>query len=378
MAGLLLALSGCATYPGWLNSSGVSREQVQEAHASGRIEGIRLIDVNDTLARKLSAGKRLNEFDKVFPSAGTNSYVIGPGDVVEVSVWEFPQAVLFSNSQSPDAKAEGPATSRATTFPEQMVAADGTIVVPFAGRVRVNGRTIREIENAIQVRLAGKANQPQVVLRVVKNNTSTVTVVGEVSNSTLMPLTPKGERLLDALAASGGVKQAVNRVAIQVSRNNVTATMPLDSIIRDPRQNIPLKAGDVVTALFQSQSFSVLGATGKNEEVPFEAQGISLAQALARSGGLNDNRADARGVFIFRFEDAKLLDSPAPEGSDGTVPVVYQVDLRDPASFFVTQDFPVQNKDVIYVANSPSAEFAKFLRLIALPLSPYLSLDRAF
>ncbi|QDJ32889.1 capsular biosynthesis protein [Bordetella hinzii] len=378
MGGFLLALSGCATYPGWINSSGASREQVQEEHASGRIDGIQLIDVNDALARKLAAGKRLNEFDKVFPGAGANSHVIGPGDVVEVSVWEFPQAVLFSNSQSADAKAGGPATSRATTFPEQMVAADGTIVVPFAGRVRVNGRTIQEIENDIQAKLASKANQPQVVLRVVKNNTSTVTVVGEVSNSTLMPLTPKGERLLDALAAGGGVKQAVNRVAIQVSRDNVTATMPLDSVIRDPRQNIPLKAGDVVTALFQPQSFSVLGATGKNEEVPFEAQGISLAQALARSGGLNDNRADARGIFIFRFEDAKLLDAPAPEGGDGTVPVVYQVDLRDPASFFVTQHFPVQNKDVIYVANSPSAEFAKFLRLIALPLSPYLSLDRAF
>jgi polysaccharide export outer membrane protein len=195
----------------------------------------------------------------------------------------------------------------------------------------------------------------------------------------LMSLTPKGERLLDALAASGGVKQPVNRMALQLSREGKTATMALDSIIRDPRQNVLLKPGDVVTALYQPQSFSVLGATGKNEEISFEAQGISLAQALARSGGLNDNRADARGVFIFRFEDAKLIDlqGASAKTADGKVPVVYQVDLRDPASFFVTQNFPVQNHDVIYVSNSPEAEFQKFLRLVVSVAVPSVNINRA-
>jgi polysaccharide export outer membrane protein len=216
-------------------------------------------------------------------------------------------------------------------------------------------------------------------VRVIKNNTSNVTVVGEVNTSTLMPLTPKGEKLLDALAAGGGVKQPINRMAVQLSRENLTATMPLDSVIRDPRQNILLKPGDVVTALHQPQSFSVLGATGKNEEIPFEAQGISLAQALARSGGLSDNRADARGVFVFRFEDAKLVkaEGVVPASHDGTVPVVYQIDLRDPTSFFVTQNFPVQNRDVIYVANSPEAEFNKFLRLVVSVAMPSVTINRA-
>jgi polysaccharide export outer membrane protein len=169
-------------------------------------------------------------------------------------------------------------------------------------------------------------------------------------------------------------------MAVQLSRANVTATMPLDSVIRDPRQNILLKPGDVVTALFQPQSFSALGATGKNEEVLFEAQGISLAQALARSGGLNDSRADARGVFVFRFEDAKLVDAKGPmtKSADGTVPVVYQIDLRDPASLFVTQNFPVQNRDVIYVANSPEAEFNKFLRLVVSIAVPTVTLNNAY
>ena len=369
-------LSGCATGPDWISSSGASRQQVQERRETGRIEGIQLVDVSDTLARTLAESKKLGQFADVFPSKGSNNYLIGPGDIVEVSVWEAPPAMLFGG-QVVDPKS-GPTTTRVVTFPEQMVAPNGAITVPFAGRVPVKGQTTQEIETDIVKRLTGKSNQPQVLVRVIKNNTSNVTVVGDVTSSTLMPLTPKGERLLDALAAGGGVKQPVNRMAIQLSRESITATMPLDAVIRDPKQNVMLKPGDVVTALFQPQSFSVLGATGKNEEIPFEAQGISLAQALARSGGLNDGRADARGVFIFRFEDAKLVDAKGSltKSGDGTVPVVYQIDLRDPASFFVTQNFPVQNRDVIYVSNSPAAEFEKFLRLVVSVAVPSVSINR--
>lgn len=372
---LLLCLSGCATMPGWISSSGASRQQVQEKRGSGRIEGIQLVDVNDALARKLSESKKLGRFDDIFPASGATDYRVGPGDIIEVSVWETPPAMLFG-AGVPDPGAVS-MTSHSVSLPGQMVNYDGMITMPFAGRIAVKGRTTQEIEEDIVKRLRGKANAAQVLVRVLKNNTSNVTVVGEVSKSALIPLTPKGERLLDALAGVGGVTQPVNRMAVQLSRENVTAIMPLDSVIRDPRQNIPLRPGDVVTALFQPQSFSVLGATGKNEEIPFEAQGISLAQALARSGGLNDNRADARGVFIFRFEDEKLLDlvEPVVKTADGMVPVVYQVDLRDPASFFVTQNFPVQNRDVIYVANSPAAEFEKFLRLVVSVAVPALNIN---
>lgn len=374
--GAVLFLSGCATFPDWLSASGPSAQQVAEKNDTGRIEGIQLVDVNDSLARKLADSKKLGQFIDVFPSNGTNNYLIGPGDIIEVSVWEAPPAMLFGGVVL-DPKA-GPTTTRVVTFPEQMVSPDGMITMPFAGRVPVKGRTTQDIETDIVKRLTGKANQPQVLVRVIKNNTSNVTVVGDVNTSTLMALTPKGERLLDALAAGGGVKQPISRMAVQLSRENVTATMPLDLVIRDPKQNILLKPGDVVTALFQSQSFSMLGAVGKNEEIAFEAQGISLAQALARSGGLNDTRADARGVFVFRFEDAQLVDAKgaATKSANGTVPVVYQIDLRDPASLFVTQNFPVQNRDVIYVANSPEAEFNKFLRLVISVAMPAVSMTR--
>lgn len=375
---LTLALAGCATMPGWIPTSGASREQVLDVQeTAGGIEGVELVNVDDALAKKLAASKKLPSFSDVFLGSVPNNYVVEPGDVLEVSVWEAPPAMLFGTiTLDPQM---GPATTNAITFPEQMVGPDGMISMPFAGRIAVRGRRTIDIESAIVKRLQGKANNPQVLVRIAQNNTSNVTVVGEVSQSTQMPLTPKGERLLDALAAGGGVKQSVNRVAIQLSRDDTTATMALDSIIRDPKQNIGLKPGDVVTALFQSQSFSVLGATGKNEEIQFEAQGISLVQALARSGGLVDNRADARGVFVFRFEKPELVKGHQADGSTvtGPVPVVYLVDLRDPKSFFVTQNFPIQNGDVIYVSNAPAAEFQKFLRLVVSVAVPSVTLNNA-
>jgi polysaccharide export outer membrane protein len=155
-------------------------------------------------------------------------------------------------------------------------------------------------------------------------------------------------------------------MTLQITRGDQVQSMALDTIIRDPKQNIVLQPGDVITALFQPLSFTVLGATGKNEEVSFEAQGITLAQALGRAGGLQDDRADARAVFIFRFEDRKALNwaTPPKTTPEGKVPVIYQMNLKDPASFLVAQSFPVDNKDVIYVSNAPAAEFQKFLTML--------------
>ncbi len=367
---MVFFLNGCATYPGWLSSSGPSREQVQEKRDAQGVDGMQLIDVNDAVTRKLLSNRKQSLFSESFGAVNQSGYVIGAGDVIEVSVWEAPPAMLFGSAVVDPGRA--PSTARVTTFPEQMVSRAGTINIPFAGHVSVAGHNPQWIEGEIVQRLKAKANQPQVLVRVIRNATATVTVIGDVTTSARMPLTARGEKLLDALAVSGGVRQPVNKMTLQLTRGNQVQALPLEMIIRDPKQNIVLQPGDVITALYQSLSFTVLGATGKNEEVNFEAQGISLAQALARAGGLNDARADARGVFIFRFEDVTALDWPSPPKTtpDGKVPVIYQVDLKDPSTFFVAQSFPVQNRDVLYVSNAPAAELQKFLNILVSAVYP--------
>jgi polysaccharide export outer membrane protein len=148
-------------------------------------------------------------------------------------------------------------------------------------------------------------------------------------------------------------------------------------VIKDPHQNIRLQPDDVVTALFQPYSFTALGATGRNEELPFEGTGITLAQALGRVAGLQDQRADVRGVFIFRLEDPSALGlAPGTEirtTPDGKVPVIYRVDMKNPATFFIAQGFPIRNKDVLYVTNAPLAEVQKFVNVLSSTIFPLAS-----
>ncbi len=360
---ILMITAGCARFPAWLASTGPTREEVMVT-PTGQPR-IPVIDITDVVARRSLGRRQRVQFSEVWSTEAVPSYRVGAGDVLEVSVWEAPPAVLFGTA-AVDLRT-GVATSRAMTFPEQVVNTEGAITVPFAGTIRSAGKETSEIEAEIARRLSRMANQPQVLVRVTRNVTSNATVVGEVASSLRMPLTAKGERLLDAIAAAGGLRQPVGKTTLQLSREGKVLAMPMDTIIRDPRQNIQLRPGDVLTAFFQPLSFTVLGASGKNEEINFEAQGISLAQALARSGGLQESRADARGVFVFRFEEPSVLEAEPswPVASDGKIPVVYRIDLKDPRTFLNAQNFPVNNKDVIYVANAPSAELQKFLNILS-------------
>jgi len=365
LAAFSIVFSGCAYIP----TSGPSLKEVDTSAATGAIQ---LVDVDASVVQQLVTHRKQKLFSESLLPAVQSGYRVGAGDVIEVSIWEAPPATLFSTS-TVDPRAQS--ATRAVTLTDLLVDGEGTIRIPFAGRVQASGQTLGAIEADIVKRLTGKANQPEVLVRLVKNTSLNATVVGEVANSLRFPLSPSGEKLLDAIAAAGGVRQSVNKITIQLTRGTEVFAMPLDTIIRDPRQNVSLIRGDVITALYQTNSFNALGATGKNEEIPFEAQGISLAQALARSGGLQDSRSDARGVFIFRFEPKAALKwgSEPATTADDRVPVVYRIDLKNPNSFFVMQGFAINDKDLLYVSNAPAAELQKFLNVVFSVAYPLLN-----
>ncbi len=368
-------LAGCAQMPG----SGPDSEAIGTSTNTGPVQ---LVDVDDRVARVLAANRKSERFsDTLAQPAGPDAagavarQIIGPGDTLEVSIWEAPPAALFGSGLA-EMRA-GASAARPAVLPEQVVDEHGQIVVPFAGSIQAAGRTVQEIAAEVVARLRGKANQPEVLVRRSKNTSAMVTLVGEFSSNLRIPLTPGGERVLDALAAAGGVRQPINKVTLRLTRGARSVAMPLDTLIQDPLQNVPLKAGDVLTAQFQPLSFTALGATGRNEEIAFEAKGISLAQALARVGGLQDGRSDAQGVFLFRFERPDALPSwprqPVATTVDGQVPVVYRLDLRNPASFFAIQGFEMRDKDVLFVSNAPAAELQKFLTLVFSVVYPVIS-----
>ncbi|WP_225316739.1 polysaccharide biosynthesis/export family protein [Legionella longbeachae] len=360
-----IMMTGCSVMP----SNGPSYSKI-ERQGQSLYNNIQIVDVNENITQQLYRHNHKPLFSDVLKSNTGNRYKIGAGDLLELYVWEVPPATLFSNTSI----VPGVPTSQVTALPGQVVNERGIISIPFAGQMRVTGLDLQQINKKIEHQLKDKAHKPQVLARLANNASSNVTVVGEVVSSMRMPLTPAKERLLDALAAAHGTKQPIEKTTIQITRGPKVYSLPLDTVIRDPRQNIVLQSGDVITALFQSLSFTVLGATGKHQEVPFEAQGISLAQALGRVGGLDDNRANPKGVFIFRFEPVSALKNwpkkPLVVGPDGKLPVIYRIDLKDPGSLFLAQSFPIKDHDILYVSNAPITEVQKFFNMLVSISSP--------
>ena len=379
LAGLLIiqaSLSGCT----FLASQGASSRQVESATVlEPTNSAIQIVPVTNTIALQVQAAQQSISFKDHIKQAPNTNNLVGPGDSLEVNIWEAYPPVLFRSSPSVNSLGSiAPTVSPMTTLPAQTVSRAGDITIPFIGRVSVSGKTTSQIESILVEKLKGRANQPQVIVRTQGSVASSVTVVGEVSQSRLVSISPKGERILDVIAAAGGVKQPVNKTTIQIARRGQVQTLPMETIIRDPKQNIELQAGDVVTAFYQPLSFTALGAAGKNDEIMFEATGVSLSQAMGRVGGLLDGRADSKGVYIFRFEDPRAISNDAntvATTSDGKVAVIYQFDMNNPATYFAAQNFPMKNKDVMYVSVASSVELMKFLALITTVFAPAVSIN---
>jgi polysaccharide biosynthesis/export protein len=395
-----LVLAGCSTIP----TSGPTVSEVFDQAAAAGPRYFDLIDIDDHVVRTLLSTPA-ESFHTQFSSYGKPPVpTIGIGDTVSVSIWEAPGGGLFSApavGAAPGAAAA--AGGGAVTIPAQVVGPDGAISIPFAGRVPVARHTPLQVQNEIQQRLAQKAIEPQVIVSIVNTVTDTVTVTGEGS-SAQVPLSVGGTRLLDAVVAAGGAagvtpaggaaagaagaggaggvviggsKPPTYETLVRLSRQGVTATTPMEELILHPMENIYAWPKDIVTLLDEPETYSVFGATTNNAEVPFGARRITLAEALAKSGGLVDLRADPQGIFLFRFEPSSVISAlHAPilaTGPNGTSPVVYRLNMRNVQNFFYAQRFPIDNKDVIYVANAPMTELLKVFTLINTITGPVIT-----
>ena len=360
-------LSACSLLPASGPSTGkvVALGQQNEAN----IPDVELVDVNADVAASLyqaQVGQSLAQLGEGYASVGA----IDVGDMLDITIWEAPPAVLFGGALS----STGSGNAQQTKLPEQMVSSSGTISVPFIGDVSVLGKTSVQVQNIIKDRLKKMANQPQVMVRMVQNNAANVSVI-RAGNSVRMPLTAAGERVLDAVAAVGGSTANVQDTNVQLTRGNVVRTIALEDLVAHPRQNILLRRGDVVTMITNPSTFTSMGAVGHTQQIGFSVKGLSLAEAVGRMGGLQDYRADARGVFVFRY--APLSELPPEKqskwaekgyGDRAEIPVVYRLNLADANSMFWMQRFPVKDKDVVYVSNAPMAEVRKFLSFVFSPV----------
>jgi polysaccharide export outer membrane protein len=255
------------------------------------------------------------------------------------------------------------------TLPNQQVDTQGNITVPYAGSIAARGRTAVQVQSAIVAALKNRALEPQAVVALVDQRASSISVLGEVGTPSRFPASASGERLLDAISRAGGPRNPGYDTWVMLEREGRQAAAPFAALLEAPANNIYVRPQDTIYVFTQPQTFVAFGASGQQGQFTFGAWRLSIAEALGRAGGLNDNLADPASVYLYRGERrevAEQLGLDCARFGGPIVPIIYNLNLRDPAGYFLAQKFEMRNKDVIFTSNAQSVESSKVLTYIRL------------
>ncbi len=361
-------LFGCSALPGEGPAAiNITSQNVEDSAQSGDFTVVSIDPANIEYIRSYRPLAFANQFRGV--GRGGASTLLGVGDTLVVTIWEASPDGLFSSGESGSSQIPS------------VVDESGYIFVPYAGRVRAAGLSIEGLRQSVQKKLVGKAVEPQVLITLKDKLSSTAVVVGDVLKPGVYPLPLRNTRLLDLVAQAGGAREATYETVVTLKRGNRSGTTRLEDLIDYPENNVLISPSDNILLSHRPRTFSAFGAVKANQLVPFRTKSVTMAEALATVGGLRDDRADANGVYLFRYEDVALIRQLKPELSEKlagkeTAPMVYKLSLRDPKGFFLAQHFEMRDKDILYVANHPAAELGKFLQIIAPLISNYSVVQR--
>jgi polysaccharide biosynthesis/export protein len=290
----------------------------------------------------------------------------GIGDILGVTIFEAASGGLFIPAEG------GVRPGNFVTIPNQAVDVHGNISIPYAGSIRANGRTQVEVQDAIVAALKNRAIEPQVVVSLVEQKTSMISILGE-GRSARIPATATPERMLDVISRAGMVTTGTSTGAagaetwVLLERNGRRAIAPFGALVYEPVNNIYVHPNDTIYLYREPQTYLAFGAVGTQQQIPFGTWRLSLAEAISKAGGLLDIQADPAAVFLYRGEardvaQAMGIDCRPYEGP--VIPVIYTINLRDPAGYFLASSFEIRNKDILYASNSFSVESTKFMTWI--------------
>lgn len=368
---LALAVSGCNAFPGQ-----GPRPEAVTGIAIGGSTGLPY-SVVELSPAVIAVHERasVRSLGGIFATAATRAPALrlGIGDIVGITIFEAAAGGLFIPSDA------GSRPGNYVSLPAQEVGRGGTISVPFAGEVQAAGRTTVEVQRAIESRLRNRAIEPQALVTLQEARSAIVSVTGEVNQPVRFAITRTGDRILDAIAKAGGSKWPAFETYVQLLRGGRTGTVYFNRLLSDPDNNIHLQPGDTIVLKREARAFTALGASGRNGQIDFGQEDLTLAEAVGRAGGILDSRGDPSQTFLYRLEPLAvaqrlgLVTGP----SDETVAVVYRVNLREPEGFFLASKFPMHHRDVLFVSNAPTAELTKLLNLVQAAASPIVEAEAA-
>ncbi|WP_235425439.1 polysaccharide biosynthesis/export family protein [Croceibacterium mercuriale] len=361
---LAAALAGCATLP----TSGPTGNDIRASalEPDTGAAPIRIVEVVTAadIPPTASAAASLDALPDIPPPP---TDMIGPGDVLEISIYEA-GVTLFAPSGPGSAQAAAAPGVQRQALPPSRVNDSGEITIPYAGTLRVMGRTVAEAEEMIRLSLRGLSQNPQVRVSLSEALTNTVIVSGEVARPGRLVLQTNRETLSDVIALAGGYRGTTRDLVLRIMRRGDSVDIPLNDVIEDPGLDVRAYPGDRLMLINSPRTFSVLGAPGQVSRVPFATSAVSLAEAVASVGGVNPVTGDPAAIFLFRY----VTDDAGAE-----VPVVYHLNMMETQSYFLAQRFAMRDKDVLYFGNARANQPSKLVQLISQLFSPILTVTSA-
>lgn len=361
MIALSIVLSGCG-----LPRSGPTKAELFAGSVQRKGDAF-VVEVNDRVTKVTSGVKRKGWDPRFLKAAKVNADIIRPGDLLQLTIWE--------NTDTPLLGVPGQNISQIN---ELQVDSDGFIFVPYAGRIRVAGKTPDEVRQILTRKLDAQTPDPQIVVRRLADKSGSVTILGAVAGQGVYPIQHGTRTLASMLAKAGGVAIKPEIAKVTLTRGKHQGSVWLKDLYEDPRLDIALRPGDKILVDEDDRRFTVLGATGQQALVKFQTPTLSALEAIAQIGGLNPLLADPKGVFVLRYEPEEVAHAVLGRNDlKGTQRFIYVLDLTRPNGMFLARDFLIRDGDTLYVTEAPFVQWKKVLTALSSTTSSVNSLQGA-
>lgn len=336
---LICAVSACGSLP---RGAALQREVTREATAEdSQFQVFPVTRHNAKLIEHWPVTGWSGSFNWIKANPGPNSQVLRVGDTIDLRIWDNQANSLLT-----------PVGTNVTAMQGLVVAADGTIFVPYVGDVVVNGLTTAGARKRIQSELSPIAPDAQVQLVSTPGVTNSVSVVGGVGAPGTYPLPTRDTSILSVLATAGGIDDSLRNPLVSLQRGNRTYSIPAKDLFASPQRNTRLRGDDKIIVQNDERAFTALGASGSEDLIYFPKEYVTALEAITLMGGLNDERADPKGILVLREYPAKHVVAE-PRNGPRMQHVIFSLDLTSADGLFAARNFLINPNDTVLATESP-------------------------